>query len=38
MTNNIGDYILVHAGYGVIKVDEKQALETLALFSMLLND
>lgn len=35
---NIGDYILVHAGYGVIKVDEKQALETLALFSMLLND
>lgn len=31
----LNDYILVHAGYGVIKMDELEALETLRVFKML---
>ncbi|MDA8442199.1 MAG: HypC/HybG/HupF family hydrogenase formation chaperone [Peptococcaceae bacterium] len=27
-----GDYLLIHAGYAIEKVDEEIALETLALF------
>ena len=27
-----GDYVLVHIGYAISKVDEKEALETLALW------
>lgn len=35
---SINDYILVHAGYGVIKIDEDQALETLSVYNMLINN
>lgn len=28
----IGDYVLVHVGYALNKIDEQEALETLALF------
>ncbi|MFC1594264.1 HypC/HybG/HupF family hydrogenase formation chaperone [Candidatus Omnitrophota bacterium] len=28
----IGDYIIVHAGFGIQKLDEKQAKRTLKLF------
>jgi len=27
-----GDYIIVHAGFAIQKLDEKEAIETLALF------
>jgi len=27
----IGDYVLIHAGYAIEKVDEREALETLEL-------
>ncbi len=33
---SINDYILVHAGYAVIKIDEKEAKESLAFFSSLI--
>jgi len=32
----IGDYVLVHAGYAIQKMDEKDALETLALWDEIL--
>ena len=32
----VGDYVLVHAGYAIQTVDEKDALETLALWKELL--
>jgi len=28
----LGDYVLVHAGFALQKIDEKEALETLKLF------
>ena len=28
---NIGDYVIVHAGYAIQKLDEKEAAETIAL-------
>lgn len=28
---DVGDYVLVHAGYAIERVDEKEALETLKL-------
>ncbi len=28
----IGEYVIVHVGFAISKVDEKEALETLALF------
>jgi hydrogenase expression/formation protein HypC len=28
----VGDYVLVHAGYAIQKLEEKDALETLALW------
>ncbi len=34
----INDYILVHAGYGVTKIDEIEALNTLEVFKMLCDD
>jgi len=30
---NIGDYVLVHVGYALNKLDEDEALKTLALFA-----
>lgn len=30
-----GDYVIVHAGFAIQKLDEKEALETLALFKEL---
>ncbi len=27
----VGDYILLHSGYGIAKIDEKEAKETLTL-------
>lgn len=32
----VGDYVLVHAGYAIQLVEEKEALETLKLWSELL--
>ena len=32
----VGDYVLVHAGYAIQKMDEKEALETLALWKEVL--
>ncbi len=31
----IGDYVIVHAGFAIQKLDEKEALETLKLFKEL---
>jgi len=28
----VGDYVLVHAGYAIQRLDEKEALETLRMF------
>ena len=33
----IGDYVLVHAGFAIQVLDEKEALETLALFKEMLS-
>ena len=32
----VGEYVLVHAGYAIQKMDEKEALETLALWKEVL--
>jgi hydrogenase expression/formation protein HypC len=32
----VGDYVLVHAGYAIETVDEKEALETLSLWNEIL--
>jgi hydrogenase expression/formation protein HypC len=32
----VGEYVLVHAGYAIQTVDEKEALETLALWKEIL--
>jgi hydrogenase expression/formation protein HypC len=29
----VGDYVLVHVGYALNKIDEEEALKTLALFA-----
>ncbi len=33
---HIGDYVLIHAGFGIEKIDPKQAKETLAVWKKLL--
>jgi hydrogenase expression/formation protein HypC len=33
---NIGDYVLVHAGYAIQVLDEKEALETIRLWNEIL--
>ncbi|MFH1287526.1 MAG: HypC/HybG/HupF family hydrogenase formation chaperone [bacterium] len=33
----IGDFVLVHAGFAINKIDGKEAVETLKLISALLN-
>jgi hydrogenase expression/formation protein HypC len=33
----IGDYVLVHAGYAIQVLDEKEALETIHLWNEILN-
>jgi len=30
---HIGDYVLVHVGYALNKIDEEEAIKTLALFA-----
>lgn len=37
VTVNVGDYVLVHAGYAIQVLDEKEALETLRLWNDILN-
>jgi hydrogenase expression/formation protein HypC len=32
----VGDYVLVHAGYAIQTVDEKEAIETLSLWNEIL--
>ena len=32
----VGDYVLVHAGYAIQTVDEKEALETISLWKEIL--
>ena len=34
----VGDYILVHAGFAIQKVDEESALETLELFRSMMEE
>ena len=34
---NIGDYVLVHAGFAIQVIDEKEANETLELFRQMLS-
>ena len=34
---NIGDYVLVHAGFAIEKLNKKEAKETLAIFRELLS-
>ena len=29
---NVGDYVIVHAGYAIQKLDEEEALKTISLF------
>lgn len=36
VTAKVGDYVLVHAGYAIQLVDEKDALETLSLWNEIL--
>jgi len=31
----IGDYVIIHAGYAIEKLDEKEAIERIALFKEL---
>ncbi len=33
----VGDYVLVHAGYAIQKMDQKEALETLSLWNEVLD-
>jgi hydrogenase expression/formation protein HypC len=33
----VGDYVLVHAGYAIQKLDKEDALETLSLWKEVLN-
>jgi hydrogenase expression/formation protein HypC len=33
----VGDYVLVHAGYAIEKMDKKEALETLSLWNEVLD-
>ncbi len=33
----VGDYVLVHAGYAIQVLDEKEALETLSLWNEILD-
>ena len=35
---NIGDYVLLHAGFAIQKIDEQEATETLSLLSQLTID
>ena len=32
---NVGDYVIVHAGYAIQKLDEEEALETLRILNNL---
>jgi len=34
----VGDFVLIHAGFAIEKLDEKEAQETLALFRQILAD
>lgn len=34
----IGEYVLVHAGYAIQTIDKKAALETLELWNQILNE
>jgi len=34
----VGDYVLVHAGYAIQVIDEKEAKETLRLWNMILEE
>ena len=33
----VGDYVIVHAGYAIQKLDEKEAVETIALLKAVWN-
>ncbi len=32
---NVGDYVIVHVGFAISRMDEKEALETLDLFAQM---
>lgn len=35
---DLGDYVLLHAGFAISKIDEEEALETLRLFKAMMGD
>ena len=35
---NVGDYVIVHAGYAIQKLDEKEALRTISLLESYLEN
>jgi hydrogenase expression/formation protein HypC len=35
---DLGDYVLLHAGFAISKIDEEEALETLRLFKSMMGD
>lgn len=35
---SVGDYVILHVGYALIKLDEVEAKKTLNLFSQMLSD
>lgn len=35
---NVGDYVIVHAGFAIQKLNEKEAVETLKIWNELLNE
>jgi hydrogenase expression/formation protein HypC len=37
-TAQVGDYVIVHAGYAIEKIDEDSAQESLKLWRQMLND
>lgn len=34
----VGDYVLVHAGYAIQIIEEKEAIETISLWNSILED
>lgn len=35
---SVGDYVILHVGYALVKLDETEAKKTLNLFSQMLSD
>ena len=35
---NVGDYVLIHAGFAIVRVDEREARETISLIKEMIAD